>query len=346
MNNLVHVNNCHLALLQISGNVIEDMCWFGFSVWGVTGKTEIVDNEITLSQMSSYSKPGAGIAFGVRPKGYVMTPDGAARIEGNRINIGSALASGILVSPYGEQEYTPPGSTVADRSILVRHNTIHMNGVLKGDNAALECLGGCTASNWAVNDVFGSARYGIRVSALSMPVAAPSSSKPTGNSFVENRFGPFTAHRAQVVIGKMVKGTRLECNVFGPVAGTNGANWLTEPCAGVACFGDDGQMIRNDFSSSAIPGWHRGPPAEPGFEEHPFTPPTPIKQPFVDPGVGCIYLEETSHKNTVEYDPVDFPPGTVPPPRNQILDVFHSGWTSLVKKAIVHDNKILELEHV
>lgn len=375
MNNLVHVNNAFLDLLQINDNVVEDMCWFGFAVWGVSGKTEIIHNQITLSQKSTFSTPGAGISFGLRAAGYVMTPDGAVHIERNTIRIGSTQSYGILVGSYGDGEYTPDGSSVADRTVIVRDNVVHMDGVQKGDNAALACFAGCSDSNWTGNIVTGSARYGIRVSPGSVPIAAKSSCAPRGNSFVDNRFAggfmndptiapnlavaakfdPFTAHQAQVLIdralendpvGATVKGTSLEQNAFGPVSGTNGLDWLKVPCAGIACFGNEGHMIRNDFSESAIPGWHRGPPAEPALKTHVGGVPTPVEQAFQDPGVGCIYLAETSNANSIEYEPEDFPPGTVPPPGDQILDVFHSGWASVLKKAVMHENKIFELEHV
>jgi hypothetical protein len=266
-----------------------------------------------------------------------MTPDGAVRIEGNRITVESPNSYGIVVGRYGDDEYRPTGATVQDHSILVRDNAIQVNGAPNADNAALACCGGCSDAEFKFNVVTGSARYGLRVSRLEVPIMATSSAHPVRTAAIANNLQSFTAQRAQVHIGELVQDTNVHENVFGSVAGSNDTNWLQEPHAGIACFGHDGQVMRNDFSGSGISGWHRGPPTEPpaGSPQKP--------QPFAEPGIGCIYLAESSSSNDVEYELADFPAGTVPPPGNQILDVFRSGWASVVKKMELHENRIHEL---
>lgn len=353
MNNLIHINNCNLEHLRITKNTIEDMSWLGIAVWGVTGRTEIADNHITIGNTLFTKFPGtsAGIAFGLRGKSYLMTRDGSVVIERNTVTVNSADSCGIVVGLYGDSQYlqdtAAPG---AIRDVVIRDNVVRMNKV-GNKRAALACVGACSHSTWASNVVTGSAPYGILVSQDTgeRPVSTnaedrfirQASASPSNNTFQDNAlaggatidpttrkkhidpktgkvvpFDKFTASQAQAFVDASVTYLDLLQNAFGEVSGAN--DWpppIVEPRAGIVYWGSYGSLNWNHFSSSGIQGW-------------PLPPKPGELQMFVlsDPHIGCIYLAQESSRNQITYSPTNFPDATVPPRERQILDLATSVW--------------------
>lgn len=314
MNNLLHLNNCNLDLLRIEHSEFRDTSWFGLAVFGITGRTEIVHNQITLHPVKPYGEGGgmvtAGIVFGGRPSGYRMTYDGSALIEQNIVTIDRLDAAGIEVSLYADGQYIDVPVPTPAREITIRDNVVHMLNP-NNNGAALACLGACSHSSWTGNVVTGHARHGILISQDSQEIVPPggtamiptADAPPTDNTFSDNHLSgatAFEASHAQVLIDKNVIGSIISHNEFGRVSGSNKSLWpppLTIPCAGIACYGSNGRLVSNDFASSDIQGWIIGP-------KH----------------VGCIYLAEVSSGNHIEYSAADFPNGTAHPPHRQILN--------------------------
>lgn len=317
MNNVVHVNNCDLQQLNITGNTFDDTCFMGFAVWGVSGFTTITGNRIT-KKSSWNGHPGVGIEFGIRPDGYVLDRDGGVRIENNDLVLDTADSCGIMVGVYPEEQYVqkvPPVS--ATREITVRNNRVHLTNA-SNKMAALACIGGCANSRWTMNTVTGYGRYGIVVRQHMPPQDAPlisveANGPPTNNTFDDNDLTQFTASQAQVFADGTATKLDVRHNDIGPVSGKNDAAlpppW-DQPCAGVVWYGTDGWIVLNDFSVSGIDGFNLPPQGQPGGPKSPH--------------VGAIYLAETSTGNSVVYRKADFPKGKMKSQEDQILDVSMS----------------------
>lgn len=339
MNNLLHLNNCNLDLLRIEDSEFRDTSWFGLVVFGITGRTEIVHNQITLRPVKPFAVGRgvvtAGISFGGRPSNYRMTYDGSALIERNTVTIDRLDAAGIEVALSADSQYIDVPAPMPARDIIIRDNVVHMLNP-NNNGAALACLGVCSHSSWTGNVVTGQSRYGILISQNSQeivppgkpPMITPADAPPTDNTFSDNHLSgatAFEASHAQVLIDKDAIGSIISHNELGGVSESNESLWpppLTNPCAGIACYGSDGQLVSNDFSGSGIDGWIIGP-------EH----------------VGCIYLAEVSSRNHIEYSAADLPNGTAHPRHRQILD--EDTWQGKAPKKLGEDaNTIAEFATV
>ena len=221
-----------------------------------------------------------------------------------------------------------------------------MNNV-GNERAALACVGACSHSTWSNNVVTGSAPYGIVVSQKTWEkvqegqnlFVVASTAAPSDNTFTDNKFAggetidpttaqphidsdrnavpfeAFSASKAQVLVDDTVTHLTLQGNTIGLVSGSNAGPWprpLDKPCAGIACYGSDGQFARNDFSDSDIQGWIGGP-------DH----------------VGCIYFAESACRNHVDYTETDFPERTLHPTSRQILDESQPGMKPEEDKNII-----------
>ena len=327
MNNLIHVNNCDLGNLTITGNEIEDMCWIGIAVWGVSGKTVISGN--TITKKSSFDKwlgSNTGIVFGATPVSYDLKRDGSVLIENNTVNIETEDSHGIIVCHYPDGQYTT-GVPGAQRAITVHDNVVNMKNA-NNQMAALACVGGCSDSNWTNNTVTGFARYGILVAQDTQSgFIRKSNGPPANNTFETNDLTQFKASQAQVFVDETAMHIAVRRNALGAVSGSNKKRWpppLDNPRAGIACYGSLGQIVSNDFADSHIRGW------------------------IGDPGtthVGCIYLAQISRANHVEYSDTDFPNGTAHPQHRQLLD--EDVWEGKAPEKQPEDaNAILELAPV
>lgn len=367
-NNLIHLSDCSFKPLKIVRNHIEDMRWCGIAVYSNKGSTIIKENDIR--KMSSYAKvipssnsspeiinnEGAGIAVGVRAFFLANAAcDGDFTIERNTITVGSPNSHGILVFLFSPQKYTPPATNVP--SIQVQNNYIDMVEQANQDavhvRAALACGGAtwwCSKTKWKNNKITGKARYGIWVSdrvpgfvrkVSEDDVALDLSVKPTPMEISGNNLTQFTATRAQVFVGKAVRGVKLSGNnKFGKVEGGNTQNpytlqdGLVEPNepfpateavgldtdkvsndwtskAGIWWRGDDGELDSNDFTNSGLMGWD--------------------KAPFV----GGIYLDKESCENKINWSSGKFPSGSGTLPTAQIYSRPQSKAVGCAK-----DNKV------
>jgi hypothetical protein len=185
-NNLMHFSNCNLEL-EISENEIEDACWGGFLVWGNKGHSKITRN--TINKTKTYQNDGVAISVGVLTPNYV-TPyayNGSAEITDNKITIGSANSSGILIANYPFSQ-NPGQVPIPDGiSFVVSGNTLIMMNDSMGYSPkyALGCLGACSNTTWRDNTVTGMGSYGIYLS-KSLPAFAPQANIDafvTNNSF-------------------------------------------------------------------------------------------------------------------------------------------------------------------
>ena len=275
-NNLTHFTDNGLDLLEISGNVVEDICWSGFIISNVKGRTVVSGNKITKTR--SFNE-GAAISIGllVTTNNLFKTNyayDGNAEITGNEIIVGSpppALGlpadqlsttntSGIIIASlppnqfpdlpgYPKQMPDPPSSFLISGNRI----TMHKNYASEALNpAAIACLGSANNVTCTGNTVTGAALYGIRLSRstpkpyMADPVAGAS---VTGNTFDHNDLKGFTGGLSQLFIDADSRANLFKNNDYG----STGAYHYDEGQGGMVFhLGLAGAYVRHGFSNTFV----------------------------------------------------------------------------------------------